>query len=230
MRLEFERAGIAGSAEATIAEEVCRRIADDIVRGQFPPGTKLEGQQLADRYGISRTPVREALRQLVATGLVEVRPHKGFAAAAISSDRLSLMFEALGELEALCARFAAQRMTAAERRKLDIIFQRCRELADESDAEAYFTADNAFHDTIIDGAHNEYMAAAAGALRVRLAPFRFAHFRVAHRSHDSAEEHARIVESLIAGKANAAEAMMREHVTTSAMEAIESMAAHRHVR
>ncbi len=230
MRAEFGHAGITDSAQATIAEEVCRRIADDIVRGEFAPGTKLEGQLLADRYGISRTPVREALRQLVTTGLVEVRPHKGFTAAALSPEKMSLMFEALGEVEAMCARFAAQRMTAAERRRLDMVSQRCRELADRSEPDAYFTADNAFHDTIIDGAHNEFMAAAAGAMRVRLAPFRFAHFRVAHRSHDSAEEHARIVAALVAGNAAEAERGMREHVTTSAMQAIESMAAHRPVK
>jgi len=217
----------AANGSATIAEDVFRRIADDIVRGDFPPGTKLEGQFLADRYGISRTPVREALRQLVTTGLVEIRPRKGFTVADIAIDKLTLMFEAQGEVEALCARFAAQRMTATERRKLQILQQRCQEIADETDVTPYYLADNAFHDAIFEGAHNEFMGGAAAGLRTRLSPFRFAHFHVAHRSATSADEHGRIVDAIARGSADDAHNAMREHFTNSAVEAIDYVTAHR---
>ncbi len=209
----------------TIAEEVCRKIADDVIRGDFPPGTKLEGQVLADRYGISRTPVREALRQLVTTGLVEVRPRKGFTVSEINGDQLAKMFEALGEVESLCTRFAAQRMSATERKKLQRLHEHCAERADGEDIEAYFEADNEFHDAIQNGAHNEYMTGAAAALRMRLAPFRFAHFRVEHRSQTSSDEHDRIVRAIVAGSPDEAQAAMREHFTNSAIEAIEYVTA-----
>ena len=209
----------------TMAEEACKRIADEIVSGALAPGMKLEGQVLADRYGISRTPVREALRQLVATGLVEMQPRKGFTVAEIGYDQLSKMFEALAEVEALCARFAAGRMSAAERRMLQRLHDACLNASAES--EVYYDADNAFHTAILKGAHNVYMAAAAEHLRYRLAPFRNAHFRVIDRTQSSAREHTLLVAAIVESNAEAAHTAMRDHVTNSSIEAIEYVMAKR---
>src|SRR3954471_16263881 len=96
--------------KVTRAEELRLQLADEIVRGVLPPGAALDETDIARRFSVSRTPVREALRQLVASGLVEARPHRGAVVAQPSPDRLTEMFEAMGELEALCAWFAAERM------------------------------------------------------------------------------------------------------------------------
>ncbi len=95
----------------TRAEELRLQLADEIVRGVLPPGAALDETDIARRFNVSRTPVREALRQLVASGLVEARAHRGAVVAQPSIERLTGMFEAMAELEALCAGLAAERMT-----------------------------------------------------------------------------------------------------------------------
>src|SRR6185436_11532871 len=87
--------------KVTRAEELRLQLADEIVRGVLPPGSALDETDIARRFSVSRTPVREALRQLVASGLVEARAHRGAVVAQPSLDRLTEMFEAMAELEAL---------------------------------------------------------------------------------------------------------------------------------
>ncbi len=100
----------------TRAEELRLQLADEIVRGALVPGAALDEITLADRFHVSRTPVREAIRSLAASGLVEVRAHRAAVVARPSANQLADMFEAMAELEALCAGFAAERMTSTERR------------------------------------------------------------------------------------------------------------------
>ena len=95
----------------SLADSVCRRIADEIALGHFVPGSKLDELMLAERFQVSRTPVREALKQLAIMGLVDCRPNRGSVVSAMSTEQLDQMFEAIGELEAACARHAALRMT-----------------------------------------------------------------------------------------------------------------------
>src|SRR6201988_3015479 len=97
------------------AEEFRQQLADEIVRGDLAPGAALDETDIARRFSVSRTPVREALRQLAASGLIEARAHRGAVVAQPSVERLSGMFEAMAELEALCAGLAAERMAPAER-------------------------------------------------------------------------------------------------------------------
>src|SRR6202789_243171 len=105
----------------TRAEELRLQLADEIVRGALAPGAALDETDIARRFGVSRTPVREALRQLAASGLVEARAHRGAVVAQPSLERLGGMFEAMAELEALCAGLAAERMTPAERYRLGAV-------------------------------------------------------------------------------------------------------------
>ena len=97
----------------TRAEELRLQLADEIVQGTLAPGAPLDETDIARRFSVSRTPVREALRQLVASGLVEARAHRGAVVAQPSVERLKSMCEAMAELEALCAGLAAERMSAA---------------------------------------------------------------------------------------------------------------------
>src|SRR5579871_4368538 len=94
----------------TRAEELRLQLADEIVRGALKPGAALDESDLARRFRVSRTPVREALRQLVASGLVDSKAHRGAVVARPNAERLNSMFEAMAELEALCAGLAAERM------------------------------------------------------------------------------------------------------------------------
>ena len=105
----------------TLAENLRHQLADEIMTGVLAPGVALDETEIARRFGVSRTPVREAIRLLNASGLVEARPHRAAVVAQPSPARLVGMFEAMAELEALCATFAAERMTRIERQALEAI-------------------------------------------------------------------------------------------------------------
>src|ERR1700743_3981790 len=110
----------------TRAEELRLQLADEIVRGALPPGAALDETDISERFKVSRTPVREALRQLAASGLIDARAHRGAVVAWPSIERLSGMFEAMAELEALCAGLAAERMPPAERGQLEGVHEVAR--------------------------------------------------------------------------------------------------------
>ena len=125
----------------THTEKLAGQIADAILSGDFAPGFRLDEQLLAQRYGVSRTPVREALRQLAATGLIEIRPRRGAAVARTTPAQLEALFVAMGEMEATCARLAAMRMTPIERRRLLALHDdTMAELMLRGDPEAYADA------------------------------------------------------------------------------------------
>src|ERR1700742_3420226 len=117
----------------TRAEELRLQLADEIVRGVLPPGAGLDESDIARRFSVSRTPVREALRQLAASGLVDSRAHRGAVVARPSIERMKGMSEAMAELEAICAGLAAERMAPAERHRLEAIHEELRVLSHAGD-------------------------------------------------------------------------------------------------
>jgi DNA-binding GntR family transcriptional regulator len=178
------------------------------------PGAALDESELARRFGVSRTPVREAIRQLGASGLVEVRAHRGAVVARPSEERLIGMFEAMAELEALCAGLAAERMTAAERAALEAAHEGLRALIHGGDPQRYHEVNEAFHAVIYAGAHNSYLADLTYATRKRVQPFRRAQFRNLGRLAKSHLEHDRVVVAILRGDRAGAGAAMRLHIMT----------------
>lgn len=190
-----------------------RAIADRIVTGVMRPGEKLDEVSLARRYDVSRTPVREALGQLAAMGLVERRPNRGAIVAMVSPAHLASMFESMAELEAICARFSAVRMSAQERRGLEIEHRAAARLVQRGDDSDYELFNLDFHTRLYRGAHSPHIYDLAVATRSRLAPFRRAQFRLEGRLEKSWREHDAIVAGIIAADPAAAEAAARKHVT-----------------
>ncbi|MBS0249045.1 MAG: GntR family transcriptional regulator [Proteobacteria bacterium] len=196
----------------TRAEELRLQLADEIVRGVYAPGAALDETRIANRFNVSRTPVREAIRLLAASGLVEVRPHRAAVVARPDADQLANMFEAMAELEGLCAGFAAERMTISERRALEDIHEGLRVLIQSGDPQRYHEMNEAFHNAIYDGAHNGYLAELALSTRARVQPFRRAQFRNLGRLAKSHVEHDRVVEAILRGEKAAAAAAMNQHI------------------
>jgi len=198
----------------TLAEELRLQLADEIVRGTLPPGASLDEMDLARRFRVSRTPVREAIRQLTASGLIEARAHRAAVVARPGHERLIGMFEAMAELEALCAGFAAERMTGAERRALDLVHDEMRALIRLGDPQRFHEVNEAFHGAIYSGAHNTYLAELTLATRARVQPFRRAQFRTLGRLAKSHMEHDRVVTAIQRGERERAATAMRAHITT----------------
>ena len=168
---------------------------------------------LAERHRVSRTPVREALRNLSATGLIEVRPRRGAVVASATSAQLETLFGAMAEIEATCARLAAMSMTPLERRRLQICTTRWALWRPWTIAKATPAANVTFHTEIYSGAHNAVLADFARGLRRRLAPFRRAQFRTQGRVARSHAEHARVVAAILACDVAAAHAAMFHHMS-----------------
>src|SRR4051812_18303148 len=203
---------LARGGRRTLADDLRLQLADDIVRGVLTPGAALDETELARRFRVSRTPVREAIRQLAASGLVEVRAHRGAVVAHPTEERLNGMFEAMAELEALCAGLAAERMTAPERRSLENAHEELRALIQGGDPQRYHEVNEAFHGTIYAGAHNAYLAEMTLATRVRVQPFRRAQFRNLGRLAKSHMEHDNVVLAILRGDRSGAAGAMRLHI------------------
>lgn len=191
---------------------LAEKISDDIVQGRMFPGDKLEEQTLADRFGVSRTPIREALSLLAATGLVEKRPRRGAIVANLSDQRTAELFEAMAEIESVCARLAAERMTKAEREICQTLQKQAEVLFRNDDRGKYETINFEFHSHIYRGTHNEALVEMALDTRRRVAPYRRAQFRVVGRLAKSHSEHQDIVDAILRGDGQGAEEMMRRHL------------------
>jgi DNA-binding GntR family transcriptional regulator len=198
--------------KTTRAEELRLQLADEIVRGTLRPGAPLDETDIARRFNVSRTPVREALRQLVASGLVEARAHRGAVVARPSIERLTGMFEAMAELEALCASLAAERMTPIERYRLETVHEELRLLSHAGNPDRFHEVNERFHNTIYAGSRNAYIAEMTLSTRVRVQPFRRAQFRNLGRLAKSHAEHDRVVIAIMRGDKAAAAAAMRAHI------------------
>src|SRR6195952_381512 len=196
----------------TRAEELRLQLADEIVRGALPPGAALDETEIAQRFSVSRTPVGEALRQLAASGLVDARAHRGAVVARPSLDRLTGMFEAMAELEALCAGLAAERMPALERHALEAVHEELRVLSYDGNPDRFHEVNERFHNAIYAGSQNDYIAEITLATRVRVQPFRRAQFRNLGRLAKSPAEHDRVVVAIMRGDKIGAAAAMRAHI------------------
>jgi DNA-binding GntR family transcriptional regulator len=202
----------------TLAEELRLLVADEIVRGALVPGSPLDETELARRFQVSRTPVREAIRQLAASGLVESRPHRGSFVAQPSHEHLIGMFEAMAELEALCASLAAVRITPIERHELAAAHEELRAMIQRGDPQRYHEINEAFHSKIYAGAHNSYLAEITLSTRVRVQPFRRAQFRNLGRLAKSHLEHDLVVTAIMRGDREGASRAMRDHIVTVRVE------------
>jgi DNA-binding GntR family transcriptional regulator len=196
----------------TSADQIRHGLAARIISGDLAPGTALDETLIAAEFEVSRTPVREALRLLAASGLVDQRPHAKSLVAKPDEAELHGMFEVMSYLEAICAGLSAVAMTSAEREALDALHQQMATIVHSGDAAAYAEANDRFHALIYDGAHNRYLGEVTRATRSRVQPFRRAQFLALGRLAKSHTEHGTIVEAILRGDRPEAEQAMRSHI------------------
>jgi len=208
----------------TLSQTISQQLATEIVRRELAPGTHLDEVSLAARFGVSRSPVRDALRQLAATRLVAYFPHRGFSVMAVDQDELDGLFEASGEIETLCARLCAQRALPAERKRIQMIHASTDKALTSRNVKVYSVLNEELHNAVFAGAHNKTLEEVAHNLRQRLAPFRARIFFVSHnRMARSHHEHDELVSAILAQDADGAAHAMREHAAHSAMNAMEHL-------
>lgn len=187
-------------------------IENGIVTGEFEPGERLDESQLAARFGVSRTPIREALMQLSAIGLVEIRPRRGACVVDHGPQYVFEMFEVMGELEGMAGALAARRYNGADKRALNEAHTRCLASAESGDTDAYYYDNEIFHHAIYSASHSGFLKDECIALHRRLRPYRRLQLRVRNRLQASVKEHGGIVEAILAGDADAARTLLRGHI------------------
>lgn len=197
----------------SFARDIRRTLEDEIMRGRLAPGQRVDEQRVAERFGVSRTPVREALHQLAASGLVQLRGRQGALVSQLSIPDVLDGFLVMGELEGLCARLAARRITAQQRETLESAHQACIDAVEAHDAERFYEANKGFHEGIYVAARNRMLFEQVRNLRLRLAPYRRLITFQPGRMEASIDEHAAVLAAIVNGDANHADALMQEHVS-----------------
>ena len=194
------------------ADQIKETLELEIVGGTLPPGMRLDEPSLVRRFGVSRTPVREALHQLGAIGLLEMRKGRSPVVAALSPQDLIDGLEVLTELEGLSGALAAKRASTRERAGIVRLHKIMARAAEKNRIEDYYHLDVDFHDAIYRATHNELLEKQLRSLRQRFAPYRRNHFLRQGRLHQSYEEHGLIVAAIVEGDAGGAMQAARNHI------------------
>lgn len=194
------------------ADALRLELENAIVTGRFKPGDRLDEQSLATHFGVSRTPLREALGQLAATGLVTLLPRRGAFVATLGFRDIIERFETMAALEAMAGGLAARRIDGPGRRDLEASLKHCREEAERSDSDRYYLANERFHHVIYAQAHNGFLGDEARRLHQRLKPYRRLQLRAGARVAVSLAEHERIAEAIFSGDQASAERELKNHI------------------
>ena len=202
-----------------LSQKIVQSIAEDIVRGKLPPGRKLDEVRLAKQFNVSRTPIRDALRHLATTRLVEYVPRNGFSVTAVNQTLLADLFEAAAEIEALSAGLCALRAGAIDRTRIAQIHQ-LGLVAARKNSKDFAARNEELHSAIYAATGSKTIEALAIDLRTRLAPFRFRQFYSVERIKSSAGEHEEIVAAILAFDRSKAESAMRRHILGAAANVV----------
>jgi DNA-binding GntR family transcriptional regulator len=203
----------AGAGDRPLRAVVCDAIRDQIVSGVHRPGERLVEERLADELGVSRNPVREALRALEVEGYVELIPRRGAIVAGLSPAVVAEILEVRGALEALGARLAARRATPAEVRRLERLLDRSAQVVARGDLRRLPDLNTRFHQLLLDIGGNHLLAETMAPLRGRT-QWIFAQ-TVGERARQSLAEHRELAAAVAAGDEERAAALAAAHVAVA---------------
>lgn len=196
-------------ASGRLSDKLLETIEERIVTGEYPAGTRLDEVELAEAFGVSRTPMREALIQLAVMKMIEKRPRKGWIVTEVSPARLCDMFEVMAELEAMCGRLAARRASLFQQQRIKAAHEACR---NAKDPDTYFKLNEEFHFAIYEASQNAFLIEEVRAVARRARPYRRLQLRVRERLKTSFQEHEEIVNAILSGDSALAEERVRSHV------------------
>lgn len=221
------QAQIARPATPTLATRISQSLEADIAGGVLLPGTRLDEQEVAERFGASRTPVREAFRLLASSGLVEMKGRLGVAVRSIGAHALIEMFQVMAELEGLCARLAARRVDDAGLLVLDAIHRRLVEASTRpAEVDRFYDINQDFHEAVYEAASNAFLADQTRRLRNQVAAYRRRVTRMPNRFADTLTEHAAVVDAIRAHDPDRAHRAMRDHVSLLGDDLVDLLAAY----
>ena len=194
------------------SDHIARTLETAILEGQFETDARLDEGALSRRFGVSRTPVREALARIALSGLVEQIPHRGTFVRQPGATDLFEMFETMAEMEAACGRLAARRAEPSQIAALAQANDACRRAAEDGEPELYYRENARFHALIYEAAGNAFLRGETARLHRRLSPFRRLQLHLRGRPEESLREHGAILAAIEAGAGPTAAEALRAHV------------------
>jgi DNA-binding GntR family transcriptional regulator len=206
----------------TLRERILETIRDAIMSGSLKPGEKVAEPELAERFGISRTPIREAFRQLESEGYLTVIPRKGAVVAAFSPRDVEEFYAIKSILEGYAARRACDNLTPRELEKLTAINQKLKQLAQAGDIKNFFKVHQDFHDLFIKAANNDKLYEMVHSLMKKFQRLRIASLSKQGRMHVSVEEHEKIIEAFRNKNAALAEKLVQKNAEYGGIVLIKS--------
>ncbi len=193
-------------------EDVADRLREQIFAKQLAPGSWLDEQSLAEQFGISRTPMREAIKVLASEGLVTIKMRRGAYVTEVARKDLEQIFTILSLLEGEAARETAAKATEEELNQLDYLHHRLEKAAADRDLEQFFEINGKFHELIQEIAGNRWMNGVIADLRKVLKLHRRDSLTSTGRLQNSLIEHRAILNALLKRDQAGAESAMRKHL------------------
>lgn len=197
---------------ARASDKLIEQIKSEILSGLLKPGDQLEEADLSERFGVSRTPIREAIRSLVDCGLLVTRPRKGAMVRVLNAKELNDLFEVAAELEGMACRLASEMLTQSSKATIDAGLDLCSAAVAAGDIPAYATANLAFHSSIHKASGNDWLVNELEQIQARINVYRLMPYEVVGRLEKSLEEHQEIRDAIFAKDAARADNLMRDHM------------------
>ena len=188
----------------TRTEILVSEIEKLIVNGSMVPGQRLDEMVLAKKYGVSRTPVREAIRALIAIGLVQNTGKQGSQVAKLSISMLIEMFDLMAVLEGMCAQLAARRATKNQLFEMQKTHELLEKTFEKGTHKEFYNVNLQFHDLLYNASHTQYLAEETLRLRRRLSPYRMRVTFQPGRMNSTLEEHNKILIAIKKGESELA--------------------------
>ena len=208
----------------TLREKILETIRDAILKGNLKPGEKVAEPELAERFGISRTPIREAFRQLESEGYLTVIPRKGAVVAALSERDVQEFYAIKSILEGYAASLAARNLTDKEIERLATVNRKLRSLAEEGDVRSFYRVHNEFHEIFLKAADNNKLNEMIHQLGMKFNRLRMASLSVKGRMVISVDEHEKLLDAFRRKDADLAENLVKKTALIGSKVLLESMA------
>lgn len=206
-----------------LRDMVFKALMDAIMLGQLSPGERLLEVQLAEEMGVSRTPVREAIRRLELEGFVVMVPRKGAYVAGLSVADVEAVYEIRTALETLAVRLAAQRMVAEDYKQLDALAEKMRDTWQEGNVENWVELDAKFHELLYRFSRNDRLVQMMNNIMEQLSRYRIISLANVEVRHNSLSEHEAVIEALRRHDSEAASAAAAQHIANTEQSLIDML-------
>ncbi len=200
----------------TLRERIVDFIKDSIISGRLSPGERVPEADIAESLGISRTPIREAFRQLESEGFITVAPRKGAVVSSITDKDVSEFYAIKSLLEGYAARKACKKFKEKDIKKLETLNEHMKKCADKDDVKGFFKLDNQFHELFLNACGNDKLSTLAHKLVQQFERFRVTALSIPGRLTTSIKQHEDIVAAFKDGNADLVEVLVRANAEKSA--------------